>query len=269
MYTQEWYDSEKEKAEAEGTLHIFQQEVERNAAASLESVCCPPEWVASSKRNETILNGLKIAALDPANEGGDTHGFVVVDGNQIIHADESGEGDPGEATDKYFWRAVKMECDEFRYDPIGIGAAVSSRLKEILKHLAADDPGKKIKIRPWNAGAAVIRPNEKDYAETKNEKFFKNSKSQAWWKVRHEFLQTYRAGNGKEYKPDEIISVGEITRKIEKLFLELSQPQYIMSVDGKLLIDKKPKGTKSPNIADAYIMCRAEVKQGFQPWTVI
>ena len=79
-------------------MHLFKQEVERDAAASLESVCVPPEWVSSAKRNENELTGRKIASLDPANEGGDTHGFCVMDGNCLIYADESGEGDPGDAT---------------------------------------------------------------------------------------------------------------------------------------------------------------------------
>jgi len=271
-----WYDAERAKAEAEGTLHIFMQEVERNAAASLESVCCPPEWVSSIKRNDNIINGARIAALDPANEGGDTHGFCVIDGNQFIYADESGEGDPGDATDKYFWKAHEMGCKEFRYDPIGVGAAVAVRLKEILRmpseggDLPENHPVRKMRIVPWNAGGAVVRPADQDYAETNNKDFFENAKAQAWWSVRHEMLNTYRFLNGKDYEAGELISICEQTsQKMEKLLLELSQPQYTTSKSGKLMIDKKPKGTKSPNLADAYVICRAEVTPDWISWATV
>lgn len=266
MYSQEWYDAERAKAEAEGTLHIFQQEVERNAAASLESVCCPPEWVNAAKRNDEEIIGRKIAALDPANEGGDTHGFCIVDGNSLIYADESGEGDPGDATDKYFWEAFNQGCDEFRYDPVGVGAGVAVRLKEILGNLPADHKAHKMTVIPWNAGGAVMRGSDRDFADTRNDKFFENAKAQSWWSVRNEFLQTYRKVNGKEYKDGHSIKMSDLTMKIEKLILELSQPQYVMSKSGKLMIDKKPKGSKSPNLADSYVICRAEVTPQWIPW---
>lgn len=273
MYNQEWYNAEREKAEAEGTMHIFQQEVERNAAASLESVCVPPEWVAAAKRSDSRLLGRKIASLDPANEGGDTHGFVVMDGNCIVYADESGEGDPGDATDKYFWKAHELGCAEFRYDPVGVGVGVAQRLKEILKlpkdggDLPEDHPVRKMTIMPWNAGGSVQRPTDYDYAEKMNKEFFENAKAQAWWSVREQFLNTHRFVNGKEYKPDLILSFPEtLTRKIEKLILEISQPQYVLSKAGKTMIDKKPKGTKSPNLADAFIICRAEIEPEWVPW---
>ena len=102
--TKEWYDAKRKDAEDKGLLHIFMREIERDAGASLESVVCPSAWVASLAKgnSEFRKSGKIIAALDPANEGGDTHGFVVMNGNEIIYADESGHGDPGDATDEFF-----------------------------------------------------------------------------------------------------------------------------------------------------------------------
>lgn len=261
LYTQEWFDKEKSKAEAEGTIHVFKQEVERDASASIDNVVCPSDWVNASKRNEEHRSGYKIAALDPANEGGDTHGFVIIDGNKPIYCEESGVGDPGDATDLFFWKAIELNCDEFRYDPIGVGAGVKVRLKEIQEKFPSNHKVNKIKINPWFASGKVLRPKQRNDQGKMNKELFENAKAQAWWKVREEFRNTARMVNDKEYDTTEIVSLyGMNTRPLEKMVREISQPQFKLSSSGRTMIDKKPKGTKSPNLADAYVMARAEIE---------
>jgi hypothetical protein len=272
--TQEWFDAKKQDAIDKGILHIFKREIERNAAASLESVVVPSEWVASAKKCDQKITGKVIAALDPANEGGDLHGFVVVNGNIPIFAKESGEGDPGDATDIYFWKAVELGATEFRYDPIGVGAGVKVRIKEIMKRLEEDQPDHKalkMKITPWNAGGKVMRPREEYQDGITNAEMFENAKSQAWWKVRDEFLNTYRYINKKDnIDMTSLIFVEETTDvMMNRLIEQISQPQFKNSASGKTLIDKKPKGTKSPGLGDAYIMCRAETEIEWQSWTAV
>lgn len=268
LYSQEWYDKEKAKAEAEGTIHVFKQEVERDASASIDSVVCPSDWVNASQRFKGVNNGKKIGALDPSNEGNDTHGYVAIDGNSVLKAEESAEGDVGDATDKYFWLSVDLGCEEFRYDPIGIGAGVQVRIKEILQKLKSDSSipadrkqkANSMKIIAWSASGKVLRPNARDYQNKMNSELFENAKAQAWWKIRGEFRHTYRCNNEKDYDATQTVNIptnGGL--KIDKLVRELSQPQYKLSSSGKLMIDKKPKGSRSPNIADAYVIARAEV----------
>jgi hypothetical protein len=44
--------------------------------------------------------------------------------------------------------------------------------------------------------------------------------------------------------------------RLHELKNELSQAQYKKSeLNGKVIVDKKPKGGSSPNLADAFIMC--------------
>lgn len=269
LYNQEWYNKEKAKAESEGTLHVFKQEVERDASASVDNVTCPSDWVNASKRYRGVTPGIKIAALDPAHEGSDTHGFVAINGNTTMYVDESAEGDVGDATDKYFWLAVDLYCEQFRYDPIGVGAGVQVRVKEILRQIENDrtipeekkQRARNMEVIPWAASGKVLRPDSKDYLNKKNGELFENAKAQAWWKVREEFRNTYRCNNGKDYDATQTVSIDENSGQLtEKLIRELSQPQYKLSASGKFMIDKKPKGTKSPNIADAYVIARAEVK---------
>lgn len=46
--TQEWYDRRRSKAESEGLLHIFAQEVDRDYAGSVEGVVIPQKWVKAA-----------------------------------------------------------------------------------------------------------------------------------------------------------------------------------------------------------------------------
>jgi hypothetical protein len=85
---------------------------------------------------------------------------------------------------------------------------------------------------------------------------FANFKAQAWWSVRSRFEKTHRAvTEGVAYDPSELISLSSdlpLLRRIEK---ELSQPTAARRPgDMKLIVDKKPQGTRSPNLADAIIM---------------
>lgn len=271
LYDQEWYDREREKAESEGTLHIFAREVERDAAASVDAVIIPGKWVSATKAHSHSITGKKIAAMDVADEGQDTNALCVIDGNKPIYIDEYGGLDPGDATDRFFWKAVEFGITEFRYDCIGVGVGVKVRLKEIIATLPDNHPAKKIKLIGWSAAGAVMRPDENDFQDKTNVDLLENAKSQAWWKAREEIRNTYRFVNKQDHDISQVVDFREIekTAKGKKLMIELSQPRMKLSASGKILVDKKPKGTKSPNLADAYIIARAEVDPGWKEWIVI
>lgn len=261
-HTQEWYNKKRQDAEDQGLLHVFRREIDRDAAGSIESVIIPSVWVNSARRHKIKKTGRIIAAMDVADEGKDTNALCVIDGNCPIFVDEIGGFDPGDATDRFFWKAVKLKADEFRYDCIGVGAGVKVRLKEIIANLPDDHPAKKIKLIGWSAASDVMRPKEMEFQDTINEKLFENAKAQAWWKAREEFRHTCRYTEKKDHDESKIVNLSEIekTQKGKKLRLQLSQPQLSLSSRGKIIIKKKPGGTKSPNLADAYIIARAEVK---------
>lgn len=274
--SQKWFDDKRQDALEKGLLAVFAREVEVNAAAAVDNLAVPPNWVDAAKRCDIEITGKIICGFDPMNEGRDLHGFVAINGNVPICAMESGEGDPGDATDIFFWKAVELKAEEFRYDPIGVGAGVKVRIKEIMSNIEKDeemDEEKKkialdMKIIPWNASGKVMRPEEEDYEDKKNKDLFENAKAQAWWKVREEFRNTHRYISGKDHDSSQIIHFPkERDKPMEKLILEISQPQYKNSASGKTMIDKKPKGSQSPNLADAYVICRAEVEPTWISWT--
>lgn len=276
---QDWYNKKREKAEAEGMLHIFRREIDRDPAASIDSVAIPSDWVNSSCNVDIPkIEGRKILGFDVADEGVDMHALIGFDGNTLCYIDEWHDSDVIEASDRAFWVAVDNGFDELRYDCIGVGAGAKARFNEIMNGLDDMDIeeerkeiARKMVIIGWNAGGAVMRPEETEYSDIENKKLFENAKAQAYWMIRDCFLNAYRKSVGKEFQDDCLIDITAMKdhRLYEKLKRELSQPVHKLSKNGKLMIDKKPKGTKSPNLSDSFVMARCEVEPSWIPWSVV
>jgi hypothetical protein len=48
--------------------------------------------------------------------------------------------------------------------------------------------------------------------------------------------------------------------------MELSQPTWSKNAVGKILVDKQPEGTKSPNLADAVMINYAPMDSSLDIW---
>ena len=95
-----------------------------------------------------------------------------------------------------------------------------------------------------------------------NKDYFANRKAQGWWGLRKRFQKTHRwVVDGIACAPDEIISISSACPLYLKLVAELSQPTYGVNGVGKVVINKKPDGMKSPNLADAAMIKFASVEQ--------
>lgn len=258
--TQEWYDRRRAKAEADGLLHIFAQEVDRDYAAAVEGVLIPPAWVKASIDADKKLgikpSGRKFGGLDVADEGGDKNALAVRQGFALQHISEWGEGDTGQTARRATSTARLFGVTHLGYDSIGVGAGVKSEINRLRTDGVITDA---MEITPWNAGSKVLYPNRRvvdgDRDTPRNEDFFKNLKAQASWELRRRFEKTYRAVTmGAEYDPDELISLDGKMPLIRQLEAELSQPTYGPDTSGKIVINKKPNGASSPNLADAVVM---------------
>ena len=116
-------------------------------------------------------------------------------------------------------------------------------------------------LTSWNAGAQVLQPDdrvvENDDESPLNKDFYANLKAQAWWQLRLRFERTHRAVQANDprmYSKDELISLAPDLPLLRTLQKELSQPTMSRNTRMKLVIDKQPEGTKSPNLADAVVM---------------
>jgi hypothetical protein len=144
-----------------------------------------------------------------------------------------------------------------QYDAIGVGSGVKSETNR-LKDDSLLPAG--IRLVPWMAGATPLDPYKHvipgDVRSPLNRDFYANLKAQAWWELRRRFEITYRAVTEQDYTWDEddLIVLPSTLPLIRKLQKELSQP--VVGYDGKLrlLVDKTPDGTMSPNLADALVM---------------
>jgi phage terminase large subunit len=127
-----------------------------------------------------------------------------------------------------------------------------------------------MKFISWDAGSGVLNPEEHvnpgDTETPLNEDFYANLKAQAWWQLRRRFERTHRmvqeklhpeqvVGSPAIYPVDELICIDGTLPKLRSLEKELSQPTSGKSARMKLIVNKTPEGTKSPNLADAVVMC--------------
>lgn len=262
MKNQEWYDEKRKKWEDDGMAHVFAQEVDRDYSGAVFGVVIPAKWVRAAIDAHIALgfeaSGEKVAALDVADEGRDKNAFVGRHGVVLTHAEHWGEGDTGKTANRAVDHCQDGGFFELHYDAIGVGAGVKAETNRLAEN---DQLPKGLQIFPWVASHSPMQPDDfiipNDDRSPKNEDFFLNLKSQGWWRTRIRFEKTYKMRTqGIKYPHDELISISSKINNLRQLEQELSQVVYKKRPsDGKILIDKKPPGTKSPNLADDVIMC--------------
>ena len=275
--TQEWYDRRRKRAEEEGLLHLFAQEVDRDYAAAVEGVIIPAEWVNSAIDAHIRLgfaeSGGWVGGLDVADSGGDKNAFAARHGVVLRALDEWGARDTGVTARKAIANCERRASIALQYDCIGVGAGIKAEINRL-----QDEPGYTFPsgatFAAWNAGAAVLHPDrriEPDDPDTPlNKDFYHNLKAQGWWQLRRRFEKTHRAvTEGVGFDPDELISLPNDLPNLATLRKELSQPTATRSATMKMMIEKTPEGTKSPNLADAVMMAYwpAEKPEAFK-WHV-
>lgn len=266
--TEAWYNERRQKWVDDGLLHIFAQEVDRDYAASVEGVIIPAIWVKAAIDAHIKLgfddSGGWCAALDVADEGMDTNALAKRKGVVLKGVDEWGDRDTAVTTRRAIAAVENLGPMELQYDSIGIGAGVKAEANRLIDEKLMPNH---IQLVPWNAGAGVLHPDKHvipgDRKSPTNQDFFKNLKAQGWWSLHDRFEKTFRAVRRVEgdpdqrnftYEVDELISIDSsipLLRKIEK---ELSQPTISKDARMKLIVDKSPGGTKSPNLGDAIMM---------------
>lgn len=260
--TQEWYNERRDKATREGLLHLFAQEVDRDYTAALERIVIPSIWVKSAIDAHKALNfkqeGLIIGAQDIADGGGDLNALAIAQNSILLYCEAWGEGDTGETTRRAIKICQEKQVRELYYDCIGVGAGFKSESNRLIETGVLNR--RSLVIQPWNAATSPLEPKENmilgDINSPLNGDFFQNLKAQAWWRLRIRFEKTYKAITlGAKYPQEELISLPSDLPNIHKLVSELSQATQKVSATGKLVIDKTPEGGRSPNMADAIVMC--------------
>ena len=236
------------------------QEVDINYSASVEGVLIPSVWVqAAIDAHEKLgipVTGRRKGALDVADEGVDLNAYGSRVGVLLDFLEEwSGKNsDILETVHKAFLYSDQNDCDEFDYDADGLGAGVRGDARMVNEQRSASRQ-KKVAVNPFRGSGPVYLPLGEMVPKRKNQDFFANFKAQSWWWLRMLFQNTYRAvEEGQDFNPDEIISLSSKMKLLPKLITELSQPTYSINTAGKIIVDKKPDATRSPNLADAVMI---------------
>lgn len=255
--TQEWYDKRRQKAVDEGLLHIFAQEVDRDYSGSQERVIIPSAW-AKAAVDAHIKLGIKIegsksAFQDVADGGLDKNALLMRHGILLFYAEDWG-GEAGDAAEKAVPLCVEQGVYELFYDAMGVG----SGFKVGINHMKEQDSWpESMRVFPWMGGAKVLDPDEHsipgDLQSPLNKDLYGNLKAQGFFRLRARFQKTYQAVvHGKKFPHDELISISSAIPRdvLSRLLKELSQPVRKKNGEGKIIVDKTPNSTKSPNLAD-------------------
>lgn len=278
VFTFHWRDDPR-KDDAWYAKQVFEldpvtvaQEIDINYSASVEGVLIPSAWVQSAVGAHTKLGiepaGKRRGALDVADEGVDKNAFAGRHGILLDYL----QSWSGKDSDIYSTVVKTFAiCDEhnysmFDYDSDGLGAGVRGDARVIGD--ARKDAGlRHVYDSPFRGSGAVHDPDGQMVKERINKDYFANAKAQAWWSLRMRFQATHRAViEGMDVDPDTIISIDPGLPELALLTMELSQPTYTINQVGKIVIDKAPSGSKSPNLADAVMICYQPASGSLDIW---
>jgi phage terminase large subunit len=235
---------------------VIASEIDIDFSASVEGVLIPSAWVQAAIDAHVRLGftptGARVGALDVADEGKDTNAFCGAHGVLVETLEEwSGKGDDiFGTTQRAFGICDRGDYLAFKYDADGLGAAVRGDAR-----ILNEGRTRQLTVEAFRGSAGVFNPEGQDVKGRKNQDMFANCKAQAWWALRTRFETTYRAVvKDVPADPDQIISIRSDLPHRARLCSELSQPTYTVNAVGKIVVDKTPDGTRSPNLADAMMI---------------
>ncbi|MBX2848919.1 MAG: PBSX family phage terminase large subunit [Acidiferrobacterales bacterium] len=211
-------------------------------------------WIEAAIGFDLEASGKRVIGYDVADEGEDDSAIVMAHGSYVYGCDAWSKGDVIESARKVY-AIAQSEGAEITYDSIGVGAGSKAEFRQL-----AQNEYRTITAHGFNAGGAVSRPDSVYKEDKTNKDHFANIKAQAWFTLADRFYNTYRAAvYGDEFPVDKLISINPDLPHLEELKFELTAPRR--EYDGNMRVkveskkDMKKRGIKSPNIADALVMC--------------
>lgn len=243
--SQEWYDKERRKAEMDGMLHKFKQEVDRDYSSVVEGMLIDSDWINAAIDAHIKLciekTGAKEAGLDVADEGHDNNAYVAIHGVFITRIEEWSQGDTYYTADKAAELALEDGVTEVIYDAAAVGSGVKARSRR---------NASSVRFTPYLGASS---PSSGQYSDgILCSDMFGNLKAETWWRLRERFYKTYLAVNkGEKIAHQDLIVILSSLDNRHKLEAQLKQVTYSTNNAGKIIINKAPSGFSSPDIADA------------------
>lgn len=266
----------REKKKTDLTAATFAREHDISYAESIDHIVIPMEWVESAIGAAVKLGieptGVKTGGLDVMDQGQDRNVFIGRHGCSVnVCYSWTGKGTDLHATTvEAIEICARHRIQSFIYDSVGVGAGVRGDAR-VINEQRRERELDEIGADPFFGSGAVFDPDDildqDRQSDRLNKDYYANLKAQCWWWVRLMFEHTWRALNGKPYDADRLISIDlPPGNELTTLTLELAQPTYGLTSTGKLLVNKAPEGARSPNHADALVICFAPIHRWMDTW---
>jgi phage terminase large subunit len=264
----EWYAKQVETLDPVTVA----SEINIDYRGSVEGQLIPSAWIQAAIGAHLKLgitpSGGKYAGLDVADEGRDLNAFAARHGVvlQYLKSWSGKGGDIYQSVIKAFDLCDELGCESFFYDADGLGSGVRGDANVINEERIKTGRAY-VRDTPFRGSEAVWQPDSQMVPKRFNKDLFANKKAQSWWALRLRFQQTHRAIN--ERLPvgfDDIISIDPDLPELLQLTMELSQPTYKLNNAGKIIVEKAPDGTRSPNLADAVMIAFNPATRGYELW---
>lgn len=203
------------------------------------------------------VSGEKIIGYDPADAGEDKNAIAYKYGNFIEDTMQwqGKEDELYKSCEKVYSKAKGGY--HVNYDSVGVGVGCGSNFKNM---------GNEIDYSPFNAGGKVVQPDKEYKHGVKNKDHFSNLKAQTWFNVADRMMNTYNAiQKGEDIDKSEILSISSKCSNLQELITELSTPKKDYDGKGRIKVESKKdlskRGIKSPNLADAFVMCFSPIQK--------
>lgn len=267
-----WWNAEQEQLRAWDYANLPRAKYdwiwEGGFLDTVDDAIIQPEWFDACIDAHIKLGfkalGQERIAYDPADSGDAkavawTHGSVVLD----VQKNDAGLIDT--ATDWATTYAVDRKPDSFTWDADGMGMGLKRQIAQAFE-------GKNLTVEAFSGGSGPDNP-EKIYdrldeevkdAKT-NAETFANKRAQYYWMLRDRMKRTYRAvEHGELTSPDELISLSSNIKEMAALRTEVCRIPRKYVGSGRIQLVSKPDmkkmGIKSPNMADALMMCMRPIE---------
>lgn len=265
-----WYEEQKKKFPA----HIVASQVDRDYLGSIEGVCIPAQWVRAAVGLVLPKGGWgpTCAGLDVSEgDGGPDYSVWIPRFGPMI-------GEPvawkGLMPSKTAYRArdltAKHRMPVLFYDRPGPGIGIQDKFADLEDQKL---PFRVVPVRTGLPASEMVWPD----GQLSSQKFV-NIKAELWWIVRTRFERTYEfVTEGTAYPPEDLISLPdpkgwdkERAWPVQQLIQELSSVKVGYNEAGKVLIESKKalksRGIKSPDFADALVLCFQPVPRKVGIW---
>ena len=205
--------------------------------------------------------GIKMAAHDPSDTGGDTKGMAIRHGSVVTFVDEKPSGDVNEGGD---WAAVIAKAhgvDTFTWDCDGMGVALNRQFATAFhdtKIALAMFKGSEAPDLPdaiYNPTALSNIQNQKTWREV-----CRNKRAQYYLQLRDRMYKTHRyVKYGEHSDIEELISFDSSIECLDRLRSELCRLPVKPSTNGYFElytkeVMKSKFGLASPNLGDSVMM---------------